>query len=977
MPISLRLSLFLSAGFFLTLATAAPADDSSRPAWTTSRVHGSPEPPKPYRTERVFPRLKFDRPVAMMPAPGSGRLFVAELGGKLYSFPNQPDVTRADLFFDGPAEITGLTRLYDLTFDPEYQQNRYVYLSYITERQDPRGTKVSRFTVTDANPPRVEPESELVLIEWQSGGHNGGCLRFGPDGLLYISTGDASSPSPPDGLNTGQDISDLLASILRIDVRGASQDRPYRIPPDNPFIDHDSARPEVWAYGLRNPWKMSFDDTGNLWVGDVGWELWEMIYRIESGGNYGWSITEGPQPVRPEIPRGPTPIRPPAAAHSHIESRSITGGAVYRGDRLSQLRGAYIYGDYVTGKLWSFRDQDGQVTERQEIADSSLAIITFGETREGELFIVGYDGTIHRLVPNAAEATNSKFPVLLSETGLFESVEQRTPATGVIPYRIVAEPWMDGARAERAIAMPGTSKLDVYRSSNAQVGNLKGQWEFPAETVFVKTLSLETAPDRRQPVETQLLHRDGETWKGYTFAWNDDGTDAELVPTDGTQKTYHVVDESMPAGRRQQTWRFASRTECLVCHTTRSGSIQGFRVEQLDRPIGSGRNQLTNLVEMRLFDDPDPLLAKLKVQPHPLTDPSDTSADLQARARSYLDLNCAHCHIRGGGGTANFEVRRELPLERTGLVGERPTQGTFELFAPEIVAAGDPHRSVLFYRMATLGRGRMPHVGSRVIDQSGLGLIREWIASLPAEQPSLAVRKLRKEQATILARMRTEESAVDELLASTSGALQLLSALDEGTLSPTVQQRIIEAATDSTPPHIRGLFERFLPESRRSKRLGESVDLAMILGLNGDAKRGRDLFLNATGVQCRNCHQVSEQGRNVGPRLDGVGKRLSRRQLLESILDPSAVIDEKFRTWLVQTADGRVISGLLIERTDQAVVLRGTDGKDVRVPMSDVEQLVPAQKSLMPDLLARDLTAKELADLLSFLQSLQTPPTEP
>ena len=293
------------------------------------------------------------------------------------------------------------------------------------------------------------------------------------------------------------------------------------------------------------------------------------------------------------------------------------------------------------------------------------------------------------------------------------------------------------------------------------------------------------------------------------------------------------------------------------------------------------------------------------------------------------------------------------------------------------MAAGDPYRSVLFYRIATLGRGRMPHVGSRVVDESGLGLIREWIASLPAKEVSSAVRKLRKEQGTILARLQTDESAVGELLASTSSALHLLTALDEDTLSPTVQQRIIKAATEGTPPHIRGLFERFLPESQRSKRLGESVDPVMILSLNGNVKRGRDLFLNATGVQCRNCHQVGEQGRNVGPRLDGVGKRLSRRKLIESILNPSAVVDEKFRSWLAQTADGRVITGLLIERTDRAIVLRGADGKDVRVPTADVEQLVPAQKSLMPDLLARDLTAKELADLLSFLQSLEFPTTEP
>ena len=161
-----------------------------------------------------------------------------------------------------------------------------------------------------------------------AGGHNGAHLQFGPDGCLYISTGDGGQSFPPDGRNTGQDISDLLAAILRIDVDHPDPGKLYSIPADNPFVSTAGARGEIWAYGLRNPWKICFDPAdGSLWVGDVGWEMWEMIYRIERGGNYGWSIVEG-QPSRctPSGKRGPTPILPPTVEHDHTEARSITGG---------------------------------------------------------------------------------------------------------------------------------------------------------------------------------------------------------------------------------------------------------------------------------------------------------------------------------------------------------------------------------------------------------------------------------------------------------------------------------------------------------------------------------------------------------------------------------------------------------------------------------------------------------------------------
>ena len=193
--------------------------------------------------------------------------------------------------------------------------------------QYPEGTRVSRFRVTETDPPRCDPASETIIISWLQGGHNGGCLKFGLDGCLYISSGDGGVAFPPDGLSSGQDMTTLLAKVLRIDVRRQENGRLYAIPADNPFVKLAGARGETWSYGMRNPWKMSFDrKTGDLWVGDVGWELWELVYRVQRGDNYGWSIVEGSQPVHPDRPRGPTPIVPPTMEIPHTEGASITGG---------------------------------------------------------------------------------------------------------------------------------------------------------------------------------------------------------------------------------------------------------------------------------------------------------------------------------------------------------------------------------------------------------------------------------------------------------------------------------------------------------------------------------------------------------------------------------------------------------------------------------------------------------------------------
>src|SRR5262249_43429890 len=218
----------------------------------------------------------------------------------------------------------------------------------------------------------------------------------------------------------GKDGGARLASILRSDVDRAGADKPYSIPKDNPFVSRKGARPEIWAYGLRQPWKFSFDrKTGELWCGDVGQDLWEMVYRIEKGGNYGWSVMEGAHPFRPERKKGPTPILPPVVEHTHSEFRSLTGGYVYRGERLKGLAGTYVYGDFDTGRVGGFRYDGKKVSEHRELAKTKQRVVSFGQDEAGELYFLDFvGGQIHRLAPAPKATANADFPKKLSETGL-------------------------------------------------------------------------------------------------------------------------------------------------------------------------------------------------------------------------------------------------------------------------------------------------------------------------------------------------------------------------------------------------------------------------------------------------------------------------------------------------------------------------------------------------------------------------------
>lgn len=970
---------------FVIQVTAIHAEDSrfgleKRVPWTTSRVKGTPDPALPYETERAFPQLKFNQPLAIATAPGEKRFFVAERKGKIFSFRYEDQQSsEADLFLDLKLKEPGLNEIYGITFHPRFAENRYVYICYVLKPELPEGTRVSRFKVLDTNPPRCDPDSEEILIDWLSGGHNGGCLRFGPDGYLYISTGDGGPASPPDIHNAGQDVSNLLSCILRIDVDHAGKEKPYSIPADNPFVNQRNVRPEIWAFGFRNPWKMCFHpENGDLWVGDVGWELWELVYRVEKGGNYGWSIREGMQPVKPGLKPGPTPILPPTVAHSHREARSITGGYFYQSPRLKELNDTYIYGDYSTGKLWGLRYSDKRVNWHEELANSTLKVTAFAVDDTGEVYIVDIEGGgFHRLVPIKESEHNPEFPTLLSQTGLFQDTAKHEVAPGVIPYSINAPAWADYATAERFVALPDETTIDVVK---------KKIWNFPKDSVLVKTISIETErgnPASAYRLETQLMHFNGARWLGYSYRWNEDQTDATLVPASGDQIKLAIATGE-PAGKTiSYEWPIPSRAECAVCHTPYQNylSILSFEEPQLNRSQKYGAtvdHQLRSLAHIKVL--PESVWTDSKgANANYLVDPYDTGEALNSRARSYLHTNCRHCHRSNGGGGATIELGAALDIDAMKVMGVKPTQGTFGIHDAQVIAPSDPYRSVLLYRMSKLGKGRMPYSGSSCVDTRGTRLVRDWIESLPgiSGDSTFEVSRLRNRQGQLLSdavQIEDQEfvsQKIQEVLGTTSGGLMILRSLDDTPISDQMRRLMIQLGTEHPSAQIRDLFERFLPEEQRVKRLGVKIDSAALVSLPGDSREGKKLFFEMAGLQCRNCHRVHQHGKDLGPDLTQIGKKLSRQELLENIIEPSRKIDEKYFTCVVVLRSGKVISGLLLKKDETVVRLKDAKNEVQEIAPTEIESLTMQKKSIMPDQLLRDLTAEQAAHLLAYLESLK------
>lgn len=670
-------------------------------------------------TQRAFASLPaFASPVLLLQAPGDpSRWFVVQQGGAVRVFANQPSVARSDVFVDITSRVRsgGEQGLLGMAFHPGFPDDPRVYLSY-TNATSGLASRVSEFRTSDGGS-TLDPDSEVILLSvpQPAGNHNGGNIAFGADGYLYVGFGDGGGSGDPWGtIGNGQNLLTLLGKMLRIDVEGATGSIPYRIPPGNPYAGNALCSagsgthncPEIFAYGFRNPWRWSFDrGSGELWVGDVGQGTLEEVDRVVAGGNYGWRCFEGTNPYNSTCGPNAGNSLPPVAQYGRTAGQSITGGFVYRGAAMPALSGRYVFGDFVTGRIWHVARDTAPTLTVTTGFDSGLSIASFGQGLDGELYLVHYGGTLHRLVSGAVGG--GTIATQLSLTGCVQAGDATKPAAGLVPYAPNAPFWSDGASKERYLAMPNGATMRA---------GADGDLEFPNGTVLMKTFRLGS---RR--VETRLFmrHTDGE-WAGYAYEWNAAGTDATRVIGGKT------------AAVTGQTWVFPSEAQCLACHTAAAGRSLGLELAQLNGSLtypatGRTANQVVTLNAIGMFN---PAVTTAPSALPALPDPYGTTGSLNDRARAYLHTNCAQCHRPGGGTPTDLDLRHTTSLAGTNACDRAPQAGELGIVNARIVAPGDAERSVLVARVHRRDALGMPPLASTIVDSAGVALLTSWVDSL-------------------------------------------------------------------------------------------------------------------------------------------------------------------------------------------------------------------------------------------------------
>ncbi|MBI2925774.1 MAG: PQQ-dependent sugar dehydrogenase [Verrucomicrobia bacterium] len=748
---------FSLLGGLLALLLAATAWSQpfglpARVANTTLKMPAQP-PQFGYRTERAFGNLNFIDPVAIVTPPGeSNRVFVVEQAGRILVVPDLANPT-STVFLDlTDRTVPGGERgLLGLAFHPGYKMNGYFYVFYTRTATTAAGTglhdRLARFTVSPDDPNRALPESETPLFTQrdEAENHNGGDLQFGLDGYLYVALGDEGGGN--DQYNNSQRIDkDFFAGLLRIDVDkrpGGLAPNPhaaapanYAVPPDNPFVgattfngkavDPAKVRTEFWAVGLRNPWRFCFDRaTGLLYCADVGQDAREEIVLIVKGGNYGWNYREATIAGPRTPPAGFTSL-PPLLDYEHIvtggnnrfRGNCVIGGVVYRGARLSQLFGAYVFADYASGNIWALRHEGATVVSWLRLA-SDTGISGFGtDPRNGDvLFADLNDDTIKRLVYDATPI-GTALPPTLADTGAFADLKTLTPQPGIVPYELNVPFWSDGAHKTRWFSVPDV-KQKIGFSPNAN-------WSFPTGTVWIKHFELELAtgvPASRRRLETRFLLRNANGVYGVTYRWNDEQSNATLVGEEGLDESFSIDDHGVA---RTQVWHYPSRAECLTCHTTAGGLGLGFNTAQLNRDFdysGVRVNQLRALSHAEYFSN-------AVVEPHTLralAPAADTAVSVEWRVRSFLAANCAQCHQPGGPAPTFWDARATTPLALAGLLNGRLWQADDAEDA--VIKPGSLEDSELYERIADLGPRHMPPLATSVLNTEAINLLATWITT--------------------------------------------------------------------------------------------------------------------------------------------------------------------------------------------------------------------------------------------------------
>ncbi len=578
--------------------------------------------------------------------------------------------------------------VHGIALHPDYPGDARIFVSFAFSEEGQTYYRISSFEISGLQA-SLESEIEIYRQSQRVPVHAMNHIEFDRSGMLLIALGDnAVSPSP------AQDLDDPRGSLLRIDVDQTEDSRNYAIPADNPFPDAGS--PEIYAYGLRNVWRFSVDDDGNIWAGDVGEDSYEEVNRIVAGGNYGWPITEGEDCFRGEPCELPADFVRPVWTYGRSQGRSITGGIVYQGSAMPELQGRYVFGDFGTGAVFALERDVGDVADSAaSLVSGGAPLVSFFSDSEGELYVLGWgeDIEIYRLQPN--ETPSDSFPRRLSETGCVEVADPRRVIDEVQPYEVISPLWSDGAEKRRFFSVPEGTEITIDDD---------GRFVFPVGSVLIKEFAFEGRPH-----ETRLFmhHRDG--WGAYSYRWNEAGTDAELVSGRLSERLDNGVQ-----------WAYPSRSDCFECHTDTENGHLGLELSQLAAD--------SEFFSDRFFSEENLERAQAAAR---LVDPSGTEA-VELRARAYLHSNCSGCHQGTGfADRATIDLRYDTALEDTGTCNEASVVGrpwaARHLGEMQIVSAGDPETSILYFRMTTNAQSRMPPLGSGVVDTEGAELIREWI----------------------------------------------------------------------------------------------------------------------------------------------------------------------------------------------------------------------------------------------------------
>jgi|GEM_PF-1591341 len=746
----------------------------------------APGTPGGFSLEDAFPGLTFQNPIKMLPRPRTAsELWVIGREGHVWSFQNRPGVTTKTQVLNITANTMGWgdSGLLGFAFHPEFGQtgspNRgHVYVAYNFVPDANEGTdgkscnRLSRFTLADGAT-TISRSTEFIMInqfdehDW----HNQGDLFFGADGFLYVGMGDEGGLDNAYG-NAQKRDGGLFSGVLRLDVNQdparshpirrqpqaggvvppgwpATFSQGYGIPRDNPWLDAGGGLlEEFWAIGLRNPYRMSLDSvTGTVFIGDVGQTGMEEINVLTKGANFQWSFKEG---TAPGPDAQPSPLvgtnTPPYHAYAQTDgNRCVIGGHVYRGtEHSAALGGQYVFGDYTSGRIWAMQWQGlGTPEVRQVASTTGYTLAGFGLDHRQEIYVMSlnYNGRILKLSTRQAPPP----PATLSATGAFEDLTTLKPARGVLPYGVNAHLFSDNAVKQRWISVPNNG---APYAADERVGFQAGSaWSFPVGTVLIKHFALpvnDAIPSLLKRLETRFMVRaaDGD-WYGVTYKWRDDGRDADLMASGLVE---NVAITTTGGGVRTQAWTYPSRSDCMQCHNPAAGGALGLRTWQLNGNhaypgTSTTSNQLQLWSSIGMFDQ---TLTAAQISGFlKSADLGDESASVEVRVRSYIDSNCAHCHLPGGA-QAQIDTRFSTPLAAQNLLNGA-VASSLGISGGRVVRPGSLAQSLLHVRMGSLGAEKMPPIAKNVVDTEAVALVARWINNLavPSTPQSLTAVPIR------------------------------------------------------------------------------------------------------------------------------------------------------------------------------------------------------------------------------------------